>query len=407
MSTSNEGGAPGEDEAVIWYVDERALPNGDGTSWSTAFTHPQQGVDAAGPNEVVKVAEGTYGPWEGNEGYAVLDMKNEVELYGGYYVVGGEFIERDPLSHLTMLIGGGEMAGGLESKHVVLGASYSILDGFYIEDGVGVAEAESGADYSSPEVNADPWGRGMFNESVQRMIIRNCSFDSNTAEAGGGAICSVDSRIYIQRCQFWYNQAFRLNDSEGDPPYYGGAIVVWGGSLEVVNTLFLASYAGNTTLTALEGWGGAIATRMGGDVIMANCTCSGGYADYGRMLYDDPDDDGEIEVRSSILWYGETESPRCIAPDSFDNISYSNVQLSFDQSPYSDPNTISVDPEFYIVNGGPFNWEGFRIPEFHDCVNAVPVVMAPRLDFTGFPRNGADGLVQMGALEEPYFPAYD
>ena len=74
----DEGDAPRENQATIWYVDERAPPGGDGTSWATAFTHPQLAVNSAKTDEVVKVAQGDYVPWNENEGDAARCRSDEL-----------------------------------------------------------------------------------------------------------------------------------------------------------------------------------------------------------------------------------------------------------------------------------------------------------------------------------------
>ena len=405
MVGPDEGGAPSENDAGIWYVDERAPPGGDGTSWATAFVHPQQAVDAAAADEAVKVAQGVYFPWSENEGNAVIAMKARVEIYGGYYVESGEMMLRDPLSYPSMLVGSGEMAIGRESKHIVLGASNALLDGFEVSDGMATLETSDLSDYADPTEHSDPWGAGMFNESVRNLVVQNCNFRTNVAEAGGAAICNVDSTVYVRRCQFWLNTSDRLAAGAPDagPGNYGGAIAVWDGSLELVNSLFVRNSA-SIHVSDVEGYGGVLATRADGDADVVNCTCSGGYADYGLMLYDEPDDDGEIVLKNSILWSGAHDTIRRIDPADFDNVSYSNVELIDGQRSYSDPETLSQNPEFYYttVQDAPWLWSSFRIPEFGPCCNAVPAGEAPLLDFTGSIRNGGDGSVQMGALEEPY-----
>jgi hypothetical protein len=175
-----------------------------------------------------------------------------------------------------------------------------------------------------------------------------------------------------------------------------------------VNSLFMSNMAGSPASSFAEGYGGVLATRADADAEVVNCTCAGSYADYGLMLYDDPTDGGEIALSNSILWAGadQHDAIRRIDPADFDNVSYSDVELLHDQPSYSGPGNLDQDPEFYYTTdvAAPLSWASLRIPEFHLCCDAVPVDTAPRLDFTGFPRNGADGWVQMGALEEPYRP---
>ncbi len=411
MVGPDEGGAPSENEAGIWYVDERAPPGGDGTSWATAFVHPQLAVDAAQADEAVKVAQGVYFPWSENEGNAVIAMKAGVEVYGGYYVESGEMMLRDPLSYPSMLVGSGEMAIGRESKHVVLGASNALLDGFEIRDGVATLETSNLSDYADPTEHPDPWGGGMLNESVRNLVVQSCDFRSNEAQAGGAAICNVDSTVYVRRCQFWENTSWRLavGEPDAEPGHYGGAIAVWDGSVELVNSLFLSNWASIESSEVVEGYGGVLATRADGDAEIVNCTCAGGYADYGLMLYDDPTDDGEIELQNSILWSGSHDTIRRIDPEDFDNVAYSDVELIAGQPSYSGPGNLNQNPEFYYTTDplAPWTWESARIPAFGLCCDAVPAGEAPLLDFTGSIRNGGDGWVQMGAIEEPYIAAGD
>lgn len=410
MVGPDEGGAPSENDAGIWYVDERAPPGGDGTSWATAFVHPQLAVDAAQADEAVKVAQGLYFPWSENQGNAVIAMKAGVEIYGGYYVEDGEMMFRDPLSYPSMLVGSWEMAMGRESKHIVLGASNALLDGFEISDGMATLETSNLSDYADPTVHPDPWGAGMLNTSVRNLVVQDCNFRTNEAEAGGAAICNVDSTVYVRRCQFWLNTSYRSAAGAPDagPGNYGGAIAVWDGSLELVNSLFVRNSA-SIPVSDVEGYGGVLATQADGDADVVNCSCSGGYADYGLMLYDDPDDDGEIVLKNSILWSGRHDTIRRIDPAEFDNVSYSDVELIDGQPSYSGPGNLNQDPEFYYTTDedASWLWSGFRIPEFGLCCNAVPAADAPLLDFTGSIRNGGDGWVQMGALEQPYIPAGD
>lgn len=89
---------------TVWYV-VAGSANGTGRSWTSAYGHPQSAMDAASAGDIIKVAKGVYEPRSiGNERLPVLNMKNGVEIYGGYPVGGGTDLERDFDTNETKLI---------------------------------------------------------------------------------------------------------------------------------------------------------------------------------------------------------------------------------------------------------------------------------------------------------------
>ena len=182
---SDEGDAPGEGEAHIWYVSAAAADGGDGQSWQRAFRHPQRAVNAAGDGEVIKVSEGAYGPWPGNPDSAVIHMKPGVELYGGYRIVEGQSVGRDTLGHSSDLWGvsyGEDESDWLRSVHIVLGASNARLDGFTIVEGNTCLDAMGGDLYSGNLENPEFWGAGIWNNSVEKLRVHDCRFARNQSE---------------------------------------------------------------------------------------------------------------------------------------------------------------------------------------------------------------------------------
>ncbi|WP_040281568.1 T9SS type B sorting domain-containing protein [Psychroserpens damuponensis] len=65
------------------YVDQSAPPNGDGTSWATAFNDIQSAVDVAAANDVIFLAEGIYKP------QSDIDIFIPLTIKGGYPQGGG------------------------------------------------------------------------------------------------------------------------------------------------------------------------------------------------------------------------------------------------------------------------------------------------------------------------------
>ena len=174
--------------ANIWRVDgTNASGTEDGTSWATAYTSIQNGMDAAlaaGGGEIW-VAEGTYTGTGGN----VVVMKEDVRLYGGFSGMETMRDQRDWAAHEVVIDGEG-------TRRCVHGANNATLDGFIITGG----KAE--------------YGGGMYNKQVS-LTVTNCIFTDNTTEPGrynggdGGGIYNLDSSLSVLNCLFINNIAHK------------------------------------------------------------------------------------------------------------------------------------------------------------------------------------------------------
>ena len=102
--------------AATWHVDTSAAVGGDGTGWATAFVYLQDAMthpDLTGGDRVW-VAQGTYYPDRDAENpdgtddrFASFDLRNAVQIYGGFPPGGGtgNFADRDPALYTTELSG--------------------------------------------------------------------------------------------------------------------------------------------------------------------------------------------------------------------------------------------------------------------------------------------------------------
>ena len=253
-------------DVADWYVNDNATGAGTGLSWNDAFTKIQDAVNAASNGDVIWVAEGIY---KVSGTGAVLIMKDGVKLYGGF--VGNEtiFYQRgNPSDHLTIL------DGQNQSVHVVIGASYSRLDGFKIMRGKVVGGSATG----------ESKGAGMYNVGTTNLIVANCIFTDNgslirnscvfpsgcdTAKSGGAGIYN-EGQIEIKNCLFYNNSVTCWAYACGIPAQtcscygYGGAIFSGSGSaMSIINCTF----AGNSS----QGSGGALYTLGTSNITVKNC----------------------------------------------------------------------------------------------------------------------------------------
>jgi len=106
-------------EALTVYVDARAKGDDNGTSWNDAHTKLRDVVDDVGPENVIRIAEGTYTPGTSRgDSFTITGADNGLELYGGYPAGGGA---RNPAVHETIL------SGDVDGDGTLSGNSYHVL----------------------------------------------------------------------------------------------------------------------------------------------------------------------------------------------------------------------------------------------------------------------------------------
>lgn len=167
--------------ATVWYVDDSATGAGTGLNWTDAFTTIQAGVNAAAAGEFVFVADGDYTPTNPGD-FTLLPMKVGVKIFGGFAGTESSTNERQtPIGINTVLDGGDSVC------HVVNGAGYARLDGFYITNGNAVA---------GPNCPTEVGG-GIYNYSVYGGEFRNLIIAYNYTAGDGGGMFNVYSDISL------------------------------------------------------------------------------------------------------------------------------------------------------------------------------------------------------------------
>jgi predicted outer membrane repeat protein len=280
----------------IRYVKPTASGLGNGSSWANASANLQAMINASASGNQVWVAAGTYKPTTGTDRTISFAMKSGVTIYGGFAPMGTPTLaQRNPDSFTTILSGdiGTANSTSDNSYHLFYNPSglttTAVLDGFVLRDGNANgsgANRDVGAGIynssSSPTVTnctfltnfASSGGGAIWLDAssggASNMIITDCSFSNNTA-AQGGAIASGSSNPTITGCSFQNNTAPFLRTSSE----WGGAISNNGGSSTIKNCTFV----NNASIEA-----GAI-RNQGSNSTISNCSFQGNIADSGGGIY--------------------------------------------------------------------------------------------------------------------------
>ncbi len=215
----------------VIYVDDGATGVNDGSTWPDAYRFLQDALSAADSDDQIWVAAGVYHPDQDSahpEGIgdrdATFQLENGVTIYGGFPAGGGQWEDRDPSSHETVLSGdlsgndGPDFANNDEnSYHIATGSgtdATAILDGFTITAG----NANHSYNNSPPYDLGVHWGAGMVN-SFGSPTLANCTFIDNASNHGAG-MANYSSSPTLADCVFENNTASITSTVQG----HGGAM---------------------------------------------------------------------------------------------------------------------------------------------------------------------------------------
>lgn len=174
----------------VLYVDAAASGRNDGSAWSDALTELSAALAVAKAGQQIWVAKGTYYPTSDNDRKKSFQLKDDVQLYGGFSGTETSIAERDWQANQTIL--SGNITHGdnpkANSKHVVIAANGAIIDGFVIQDGYGVGDGVSGSSHLTPREilnQRDGVGAGLLVFQTD-IMVRNTVIRNNSAMKGGG-----------------------------------------------------------------------------------------------------------------------------------------------------------------------------------------------------------------------------
>lgn len=235
--------------ATVVYVDSAHVGGiQNGTSWATAFSNFQSGINAANAGDSVWVAKGTYMP---EVIYTSFRMKADVKIFGGFTNTDISFSGRDWQTDSTVLAGNFNTVINNGTNNLTLTA---LLDGFFIINGT-----------------SDDVSGGMYNVHSSPSI-RNCYFINNYGDKYGGAIGNFSSSPTIVNCIFLNNFG----------RWAGGAISDSASSPQIINCQFIGN---STNFSGYNVGGGAIFNGYISSPVISGCTFYNNISTNGGGIY--------------------------------------------------------------------------------------------------------------------------
>ena len=295
----------------IRFVDDDALPSGDGLTWSTAYRFLQDALAEAGDplNGVteIRVGQGRYlpdrdevNPLGTGDRTATFQLISGVTLLGGFAGIGAPDPDARDVNLNETILNGDLFNNDLPTTnvfhpsltdnifHVVTanGTNDSaVLDGFTVSGGVAGIDAFPArhgggmlSDGGSPSLTDCTFEANLaflkggaiyfFNLSSAAPSLVGCTFANNTSSGGGAIYATLQVSISLTNC------TFSINSAGGGE---GGAINITGGALTATNCVF----TGNSITVDR---GGAI-HATGTQVSLVDCTFTANSAPSGAGMF--------------------------------------------------------------------------------------------------------------------------
>lgn len=333
---------------------------GDGSSWADAFQGTdglQAALAAAVSGDQVFVAQGTYRTTSTSTRTVAFQLKNGVELYGGF--LGGEATvgARPPIgSAPTVLTADIGVAGSSadNSFHVVNAAgtnASAVLDGFTVSGGNANGSGNNNK------------GGGILCLSGASPTVRLCSFEDNRCTFGGGAGYINGSAPSFTDCSFLNNQggsfggAFDIATAgavrfercvfRGNTAARAGALEIFSTSGPLVsNCLFEENVA-----TGGSG-GGGLWIGSGGNTQVRGCTIVKNRATSQNVGGLRVQSAGGVTVTNCILW--DNEGPGGVQNPNNQIGGTSSVSYCVVEGGLSGTGNVGGDPQFFNAAAGDY-----------------------------------------------------
>lgn len=203
----------------IIYVNQLLTTgNQDGTSWENAFVDVQNALSIATAGSQIWVAQGIYIPSQNLDQTTSFELKDEVEMYGGFCgnettveerkwensptILSGDLLQNDSLDFTNME----------DNSYCVIYSNKvsaaTVLDGFIISGGY--ANDPNAGSQSRGQSGGAWFNRGSF--GISNPTVRNCTFTNNQANYFGGVLYNNggfqgQTNMTFENCEFIHNQS--------------------------------------------------------------------------------------------------------------------------------------------------------------------------------------------------------
>ncbi|MBA4147546.1 MAG: right-handed parallel beta-helix repeat-containing protein [Verrucomicrobia bacterium] len=373
------------------YVHAGAAPGGDGASWATAYNDLRAAIEATCSSEIW-VAQGTYSASES------FELRNGVAIYGGFAGTETNRSQRDWIAHPTKLSRKNYYTIVIQPYDSPITSS-ARLDGFIIDGSDGTKgilidgeEAPASPVFANCVFKNIQHGGNVDSGAVENRgggspAFEDCTFDTNAAKYGGGAISSSGGTVTINRCLFRANRTTWPFSS-------GGAVSGSSSTLHIANSLFSGNQADRD--------GSAIYSY--GELVLRNCTIAGNRSLRAAAAISA---DGPVTLINSIVWGNQSPANSLYDEqiETWDAVRFTNSIVQGyhpGEQTWVDGNGISADPLFLAAvnaSSAPTIAGDYRVASCSPAIDSgLDSEVAGSLDLA---RNArvVGGAVDMGAYE--------
>lgn len=183
---------------------------GDGSSWENALGDLSEALEIAEFGDKIWIAKGVYYPTDISDRTIYFQVRDGIELYGGFSGTEKNLQERNWIKNLTVL------SGDIGRKNVLEDNSYTIIYTLNVSsktiiDGITITGGAANDIADRPDMKR--CGGGLFNHSkggTSNPIIRNCTFIGNAAREGAAIYNYAEegnASPQLINCEFMENKA--------------------------------------------------------------------------------------------------------------------------------------------------------------------------------------------------------
>ena len=266
ISLSLSTGCAQSSTSNILYVKAGNHATQNGQTWETAFSSLQDALHSAKAGQQIWVAEGNYLPTENTDREISFELKDGIELYGGFD--GNETLlsQRNWHENESILSGDIGIPGDMSdnSKHVLIGADNATIDGFTVRDGYTLDMRRGAPSGGQPPPKGEK-GKSGPSTTPEGILSEGIS-------GPGAGMVNFQTSPVVRNTRFINNQApkggavYNVNPKNTQPVF--------------INVSFLDNHASKR--------GGAMANDMGASPLMVNVSfINNSTDDKGGALYND------------------------------------------------------------------------------------------------------------------------